>query len=916
MFTDCPLAEAVVFNEACRSASPPVAFLRAETRGVFASAFADFGPSFTVLDDDGEQPHAGIVAGITPGAQTLVSCVDDERLELQDGDYVVFSEVKGMTPLNDGVPRRVANVKPHSFVLEADTTSFPPHIQGGMVLQVKQPKVVAFSCLRDALSSPGGFLLSDFAKTERPPLLHAAFRALDAFRAAAGRLPAPGHGGDADEVVALARRFAADTPAAARPHALAPGADAAEAAAAERVLRAFASGSAAELSPMCALFGGLVGQEVIKAATGKFHPLHQWFHFDSCESLPPSASGLGDAGDVAPRNSRYDGQSAALGAALCDKLASLRVFLVGAGALGCELVKGFALMGVGCGPAGRVTLTDDDTIEKSNLSRQFLFRSADIGQPKSSCAAAAAAAINPSLRLVALQNRVSPDTEGVFDDAFWGSLDCVVNALDNVSARLYVDSRCVYFRKPLLESGTLGAKANTQCVVPSLTENYGASRDPPEKQAPMCTVHSFPHNIDHCLTWARSEFEGLFSTAPAEGNAYLDKPEAYAAVAKASGDAQARENVEKAADCLAAEARPASFEACVAWARLRFQEYFHDRVAQLIHTFPETAATSTGAPFWSPPKRFPHPVILHTDDGGQMALIRALATLRAQVYGIPLPAWHGDASALARVVASVEVPRFSPRDGVAIETDPKATKAAPAAAAAAAGSDDEALIAAGLEKLGAARAALGPAFRVRPVVFEKDDDTNFHMDAIAGLANMRARAYDVPEVDKLQAKLIAGRIIPAIATATALATGFVLLELLKVVQAKPLEAYRNTFANLALPLFAMAEPIPPKTIAHGDLSWSLWDRWVVEGDLTVAQLLAWFEAKGLTAYSISCGQSLIYNSIFPKHKDRLDKKVSDVVRDVAKLEVPPSRRHFDIVVACEDDEGEDVDVPLVSVQFR
>jgi ubiquitin-activating enzyme E1 len=42
-----------------------------------------------------------------------------------------------------------------------------------------------------------------------------------------------------------------------------------------------------------------------------------------------------------------------------------------------------------------------------------------------------------------------------------------------------------------------------QMVIPRLTENYGASRDPPEKQAPMCTVHSFPHNIDHCLTWAR-----------------------------------------------------------------------------------------------------------------------------------------------------------------------------------------------------------------------------------------------------------------------------------------------------------------------------------------------------------------------------------------------------------------------------
>ena len=48
----------------------------------------------------------------------------------------------------------------------------------------------------------------------------------------------------------------------------------------------------------------------------------------------------------------------------------------------------------------------------------------------------------------------------------------------------------------------------------------------------------------------------------------------------------------------------------------------------------------------------------------------------------------------------------------------------------------------------------------------------------------------------------------------------------------------------------------------------------------------------------------------------MDKKVSDLVQTVAKLQIPENRKHFDVVVACEDEEGEDVDVPLVSIEFR
>ena len=73
---------------------------------------------------------------------------------------------------------------------------------------------------------------------------------------------------------------------------------------------------------------------------------------------------------------------------------------------------------------------------------------------KSTVAGREAAAQRSTRRLpcARYRNRVSPGTEDVFDDAFWANLDVVINALDNVNARLYVDSRCVYFGKPLLES--------------------------------------------------------------------------------------------------------------------------------------------------------------------------------------------------------------------------------------------------------------------------------------------------------------------------------------------------------------------------------------------------------------------------------------------------------------------------------
>ncbi len=87
------------------------------------------------------------------------------------------------------------------------------------------------------------------------------------------------------------------------------------------------------------------------------------------------------------------------------RLGSLKYFMVGCGALGCELLKNFAMMGVASGPDGRIVVTDDDVIEKSNLSRQFLFRNHNVGQSKSQAASRAILGMNPALKIDARQVR-------------------------------------------------------------------------------------------------------------------------------------------------------------------------------------------------------------------------------------------------------------------------------------------------------------------------------------------------------------------------------------------------------------------------------------------------------------------------------------------------------------------------------
>uniref|UniRef100_A0A8C7XLX2 E1 ubiquitin-activating enzyme n=1 Tax=Oryzias sinensis TaxID=183150 RepID=A0A8C7XLX2_9TELE len=553
--------------------------------------------------------------------------------------------------------------------------------------------------------------------------------------------------------------------------------------------------AAGDLSPINAFIGGVAAQEVMKACTGKFMPIMQWLYFDALECLSEDAGVQLTEEECAPRNSRYDGQIAVFGTKLQDLLARQRYFLVGAGAIGCELLKNFAMIGLASGE-GEVIVTDMDTIEKSNLNRQFLFRPSDVTKMKSDTAAAAVKQMNPSIRITGHQNRVGPETERVYDDDFFESLDGVANALDNVDARMYMDRRCVYYRKPLLESGTLGTKGNVQVVIPFLTESYSSSQDPPEKSIPICTLKNFPNAIEHTLQVSKTrQFKKVLWNSILHAFVFSDScrdPKFMERTLKLPG-AQPLEVLDAVYKCVVTDC-PHSWADCVSWARNHWQCQYSNNIRQLLHNFPPDQLTSSGAPFWSGPKRCPHPLEFSTSNVNMrdlhMDYVLAAANLFAQMYGLP---GSTDRAGLVKILQEVKVPTFTPRSGVKIHVSDQELQ-----------SNDS--------KLEELKTKLPTPesfqFKLNPIEFEKDDDTNFHMDFIVAASNLRAENYDIPPADRHKSKLIAGKIIPAIATTTAAVVGLVCLELIKVVQGhKKLETYKNGFMNLALPFFAYSEPI-------------------------------------------------------------------------------------------------------------
>jgi len=197
-----------------------------------------------------------------------------------------------------------------------------------------------------------------------------------------------------------------------------------------------------------------------------------------------------------------------------DTIKNSSLLMVGAGGIGCELLKNLVLTGF-----KNVNIIDLDTIDISNLNRQFLFHRRHVKRSKAVVARESALSFMPDANITAYHDNImNPD----YNVDYFSQFDIVLNALDNKAARNHVNRMCLAADIPLIESGTAGYLGQVTVIKKAITECYECHPKPAQKTYPGCTIRNTPSEIAHCIVWAKHLFNQLFGEYDADNEVSPD----------------------------------------------------------------------------------------------------------------------------------------------------------------------------------------------------------------------------------------------------------------------------------------------------------------------------------------------------------------------------------------------------------
>ncbi|KAE8165858.1 hypothetical protein BDV40DRAFT_256948 [Aspergillus tamarii] len=183
-------------------------------------------------------------------------------------------------------------------------------------------------------------------------------------------------------------------------------------------------------------------------------------------------------------------------------LEASKILVSGAGGLGCEILKNLALSGF-----KDIHVIDMDTIDISNLNRQFLFRQSDIGKPKAEVAAAFVERRVKGVKITPFVGKIQDK-----DEDYYMQFKIVVCGLDSIEARRWINATLIGMvdpenpesLKPLIDGGTEGFKGQARVILPTLSSCIECQLDmhAPRPAVPLCTIATIPRQPQHCIEWA------------------------------------------------------------------------------------------------------------------------------------------------------------------------------------------------------------------------------------------------------------------------------------------------------------------------------------------------------------------------------------------------------------------------------
>ncbi|KAH0533745.1 SUMO-activating enzyme subunit 2 [Cotesia glomerata] len=257
---------------------------------------------------------------------------------------------------------------------------------------------------------------------------------------------------------------------------------------------------------------------------------------------------------------------------LQNAILNSKILVVGAGGIGCEILKNLVMTGF-----KDIEIIDLDTIDVSNLNRQFLFQKQHVGKSKSAVARETALTFNPDAKITAYHDSITSSDYGL---NFFKKFSLVMGALDNRAARNHVNRMCLAADIPLIESGTAGYNGQVELIKKGLSQCYECFPKPPQKTFPGCTIRNTPSEPIHCIVWSKHLFNQLFGEEDPDQDVSPDTADPEAAGDKAgeealNSNANEKGNVERVSTRLWAHSNGYDPEKL-------FAKLFHDDIKYLL----------------------------------------------------------------------------------------------------------------------------------------------------------------------------------------------------------------------------------------------------------------------------------------------------------------------------------------------